>query len=322
MFKRFMVSLGLAASLVLGGLSVPTFAHAAPAVSDTITPPPIPDLTKVKQTTLKGFKDIKAAPPTKDAARSGTQRLLTGPYYYYNRASQGTGGFGTLPTGLYGTLGWGAASPSFNGTRDYHTIMQLSVEDTNAQGRQIVEFGARQAGSGMKIFTSHWVNGVGGGYNTGFNVVGTPLYAPGTAVGPGTALTANVKLWIEYTGGHWWFGAHPTGGSFQWVGYYNSNLWTGASPATTFVNADFPQAFGEIASQEAVWSDVCSSMGSNTLATSGAGAFWSSLTFPNLSSTLVSMTWGEVPAGIHTYWNAEALSGRSGRVGGPGDGTC
>lgn len=315
MFKRFMVSLGLAVSLLLGGSQV---VHAA-----QITPPPVPVGTKT--TTLKGFPGIKGHPSIRPSGINQAKSLLTcsPACYYYNKGSQGTGGFATKSTGIYATLGWGAAGPSLNTGTEYHTLMEISAEKTVGGQRQIVEVGARDDGSGMKIFMYHWINGVGQGYNTNFTVSGTPTYAPGTAVGPGTALTASVKLWIEYISGNWWIGSHPTGGPFQWIGYYSGSLWTGATPSvTTFTDVDFPQAFGEIASTQATYTDVCSSMGSNTLATSTVGASWSSVTFPNLSSTLVNMTWTESPAGIHTYWNAEGLSARSARLGGPGKSGC
>lgn len=325
MSKRMLVPLIAVLALILAGLS-------APALAAAVTPPPdwpatvsgehrpLPD-TKAGTRTLTGFKAPKGAPPkaAKNNDPAARKALTCSPAcYYYNRGFHDTSGFGTLPTGVYASWGWGAAAPSLNTTADYHTLFQLSVSKTINGNDNHVEVGARDAGSGLQIFTYHWVDGVPQGYNTNFTVVGTPTYAPGTSVGPATGA---LRFWIEYINGDWWVAVYPNSGSFQWVGYFDASLWTGAG-VNGFTNTTLPQAFTELASTEATYSDVCSSMGSNTLATNLAGSSWGSATYPNLSSAVVSMTWGEVPAGIHTYWNAEGLSARSARLGGPGDTGC
>jgi hypothetical protein len=301
----------------------PALAGLGPAQLRAPVAPPVPKKSATDRV-LKGEGKAKLAKGNPGKIRGGkgvaavpSQSLFT-TTYYYNRGFQDTSAFGTLPTGVYASWGWGAAAPSFNSTNDSHTLFQIVASKNIGGNDNHVEVGARDDGSGLEIFTYHWVNGVPQGYNTNFTVVGTPTYAPGTAVSPASGA---LRFWVQYTAGDWWIAVYPNAGAFQWIGYFDDANWTG-NGVNGFTDTTFPQAFTEIASNEATYSDVCSSMGSNTLATNLAGSSWGSVTYPGLSSTLVSITWGESPAGIHTYWNAEGLSARSARLGGPGDTGC
>jgi hypothetical protein len=240
------------------------------------------------------------------------------PCYYYNVGSQGF--TGTLPTYQAVNFGWGAVAPSLQ-SGDAHTLVENSVEKTISGQRQIVEVGARNSGSGMKIFVYHWINSVGQGYGTNFTVVGTPTYAPNTAVGPGTTLTSNLHFHTQYVaagGGYpaaWWIGVYPVGGTFQWVGYYAASLWTGAG-VSGFTDIDLGQVFGEIASTTHLTaSTVCSGMGSETLATNAVGA---SLGSAATNLGLETQFQRESPTGIDPYWNVASLSNSTFRFGGPG----
>jgi hypothetical protein len=336
---KLLARLGVAAataSLMLVGAAVAPLQAAPradlPAVTvwDLPVDDSIPEAPKVTpgttQHTLVGSGGLKNRPPS--AVRGAAQaRLLTCTVcYYYNVGNQGFSS-GTLPDGVFANFGWGAAAPVL-AAGDYHTLVELAVVKSVGGLRQIVEVGARSAGSGMQIFVYHWIDDVPQGYGTNFTVVGTPTYAPGTSVGPGTGLTANIRFGIQYIaagGGFpaaWWIAAYPVGGTAQWLGYFAASLWTGAG-VSGYTNGDYIPVFGEIASPTATAASVCSGMGSETLATTLVGASLGSVLYPNKATGDVNLNVYEDPAGIHPYWNAEALGTpgniRTFRFGGPGN---
>lgn len=327
----------LAALVATAGLAGVPASAAAPSAPDpfaastiAIGKPPV-NATGVK---LAGVRAPKALPAKAGAgAQAKTFSALSpGLSYYYNAGSQGfpLAGQSTYPTGVVANFSaMIAGNPKLDTTRDYHTLMEASAEKTVGGLRQVVEIGVTvdQNLNGdiqPRIFVYHWVNGVGQCYN-GCGYVALTGVTPNA----GSIVTTSKSFGVmHFTSAQaspagWWFCMGAPNACTTWLGYIPDTKYTGASPSvTTFTNLDYGQLFGEIAAGDSDPAEVCTDMGSYTLATPTAGAYFGSATFTGIAAADTNLYVREAPTGIASYWNAEALgtvgNQRSFRFGGPG----
>lgn len=301
------------------------------------TPLPEPPSANFKQqgTLPKGVRGLKGMPgqSVKQTKTSSPLGLLSGcasPCYYYNVGSQGF--TGTLPTGSYGYYSVNA-NPSIPtlSSGDYHTLAENAVQKDIGGQRNIVEVGWTIDRTGVNgtdyikphLFVFWWKNGVAQCYNG----CGWVPY-PGAAFTVGQLVpssTTSLKLGIENSGGNWWVWASDSStGVGGWIGYYPGTLWSQPNsygPAVSgFTNVDYAQFFGEIASNNAPASTVCTDMGSLIRPTtpSTVSAYISSVAYIGLPTSSVSMYVRPEPTGIDPYWNTQVVNSRTFRYGGPG----
>jgi hypothetical protein len=207
--------------------------------------------------------------------------------YYYAVGSQDVSTFSPAVTGL--NVNIDVYKPTVNTAKGgIHSLAQMDIEDTAGANR--VEFGwnvdpGLYGDSNTHLFTHYTVNNVSGGYNSGVvHGAGTACAAATTIpVAPGdTILTTTTPLTLKafsvqhfVTGGlgAWWISYNSA-----WVGCLPDTLWTAASQ--TFVDADYVQVFGEVASSHDYASGAgvkpCDQMGSGVspaVTTTGAARF-------------------------------------------------
>ena len=306
----------------LGLLAGGSPAHAASAS----TPPHDPVVSQPV-----GVHGVKGLPPKKLPGKKAevVTNALASVNYYYNVGSMGF--TGTLPTGTYGTFSaMATGNPDFDSVNDYHTLMEITAEKTVGGLRQVVEAGVTvdplvNPDLQPRLFFFHWINGVPQCYNgCGWTDISTCSF------NAGDVLTTAKKIGLEHftsptvsvPGWYAWVG--PTSGTTGgcWAGYFPDTQWSGASPSVSFPNEDYGQLFGEVASSRSPSSQVCSGMGSNTLATSTTGAFFGSATFQGITAANTNLYVREAPTGIQGEWNAEPVGTvgniRTFRFGGPG----
>lgn len=282
---------------------------------------------------LEGIRAPKAL-PAKAKAGVQTKSLSTlspGLSYYYNVGSQGfpIAGQSTYPTGVVANFSaMIAGNPKLDVANDYHTLMEVSAEKTVGGLRQVVEVGVTvdQGVNGdiqPRVFVFTWLNGVAQCYN-GCGYVALSGVTPNA----GSIVTTSKSFGaIHFTAAQanpagWWFCTGAPNACTTWMGYVPDTKFTGASPSVSFPNLDYGQAFAEIAAGDSDPAEVCTDMGSYTLATPTAGAYFGSATFTGIAAADTNLYIREAPTGIDPYWNAEALgtvgNQRSFRFGGPG----
>jgi hypothetical protein len=299
-----------------------------PLASSLAKPPSAPPKIFKTLPSPKGVKISKKAPP---AASGGMSTFSTCPVacYYYNVGSQGFAS-APFPTGDYANFSVNTPSVPVLNSTDYHTLAEAAVQKTTSNGlQQTIELGWTIDNQGVNgadhtnphIFLGWWKNGVFTCYNgCGWVPYAGATYTIGQLI-PGT--TTALKFGWQYDSGNWWGWVSNTAGTVGgWIGYLPGTLWTSnntyGTAVTGFSDADLVQNFGEIAANNTPASTDCTDMGSQTLATTTAGASIGSVSYPNIAVGSVNVYWHESPAGIQPYWNAESLSTRTMRYGGPG----
>jgi hypothetical protein len=278
MFKRLLVSLLLA----IGLLAIPASSFAA-EVKPTLptVEPKIPALVNAAPgdyVVKTGVKKAKKAPlDTNVKTGKSALALCTSTCYYYNTMYQNVAS--NQQAAIYANVSEHQPSVSqYSGSYD-HSLAELAVIRGTGSGRQIVEVGwAVEPGvfTGSNwykthFFVYHWINGVGQGYGTNFvRYTGTNA----SPIGPGDLITITSPA-TAHSYGLQYNSASPTGGAWwvsydgKWVGYFPSTLWTSASPTATFVQGQYMQAFGEVASLD---NATCSNMGNTVAGSGGSGA--------------------------------------------------
>lgn len=250
--------------------------------------------------------------PYQPTARKQAQTMLSGGYKY----AGGSHRPGSTKDGAWANI---TVAKPYTASGD-HSLVELSAQGGPTDRELIVEVGwvvdPAFGDSDPHLFASRWVNNVWAGcYFEGCGWVdatpsvttddlGLNLASVASAASPG-----NIKKFaVQWFSGNWWVSYDNV-----WIGYWSDDLWQFASPAVAQYNsASFFQAFGE------VWSNTgtsCTDMGNGLMSsnTNAAGVFsWAYLP----AGTYPASSWGiqDHPS----EYTATALSGRSGRLGGPG----
>jgi len=192
---------------------------------------------------------------------------------------------------------------------DFHTLAEISVQ--SADGSNTVEVGWNvdrtvNGDEDPHLFVFHWVNGV----QSCYNACGFTQYSKTTTPGDTLPLNVTRQFGIQHFGGNWWV-AYDS----EWIGYYPDSLWNGA-----YTRAGVQQFFGEVAASNTT---PCTAMGNGVDANSTSAARFGSVALLNASAvaSVAVRTLGPDKETASPY-PLVALSTRTFRFGGPGNGTC
>lgn len=258
----------------------------------------------------------------KGNGKTASAKLLTTcPCFNYAKGQQGF--TSNYPTTIQGKAYIGNPYV-YNMASGNHTLMELAVSHHETSGHaNTVEFGyTKDAGvcgqsTSPCMFVFDWVNDVPQGYNgTGgfvnYTGTGASPYHPGDSLSAlvGTAHTFGIQL--DTANNNVWAYFNATGTN-QWVGYWPATKWTAGG--FTMTNWDTSQPFTEIA--DVATDHPCSDGPTGTLATTSAGAYWTSMAH-NTGATAPNYAWSVQPSGITAELNAATVSATTGRLDGPG----
>jgi hypothetical protein len=181
---------------------------------------------------------------------------------------------------------------------DYHTLAEIAVQ--SADGRQIVEVGwtvdrAVNGDDDPHLFVYHWVDRTESCYNGCGFVPYSRIAWPGMTL----PLDVSKRFGIQYYNGAWWI-AYDT----EWLGYFPVSLWGG-----TFTRSGLVQWFGEVAASNIA---PCTDMGNGRSADDPYAARIGSVSLLNGPEPNIALK------ALSIYYNAQALSTRTMRYGGPG----
>ena len=271
---------------------------------------------------------------------AGASPALAAVSYYYAGGHQNF--TGTLPTYIIANVT--VHAPALDTSKDYHTLAELAIEkdvDNTSDGvtnptRNIVEVGWTVdnivfGDTNPHLWVGRWVNGVFGGYNTGFVncnscVAGQPdNWDAGDTLTAGTTMRMGAQYCSTGCTAGWWVWAYINGATAEWLGYFPATTWTGATPAvTTFTDGAQVHAFGEMATETSLGGPGCTDEGDGNFASAGppaTGALISSVTLGGIATGSVNITAVSVVTDP-TKFNKVDLGTpgniRSFRYGGPG----
>jgi hypothetical protein len=323
------IGVALLAAILGAGLATGT-AQAAPTPTPTGTRYATPPTNPTGKAVKGGVHALKGNPRS-----TGVSTLASGgPWFDYNKGSQGF--TGTLATGI--SAGIRPQNPYLDTSKDYHSLAEIDVEKTIGGNRNIVELGWTKdptvcAGktNTLCLFVFWWKNGVAQCYN-GCGWVDYVPTPPTVNIDAGDAIPAadinsnpSKVFYITHFNSAWW--ASYDG---KWLGWYPDTLWTASNaygPAVAgFTDADFSQAWGEVAVGETsagsgVKSPSCSDMGTGTQGSTGAlpAGFIGNLAFDNIPLASVNASVSSVATGtLNPYFTVFKASGRTFYYGGTG----
>lgn len=201
--------------------------------------------------------------------------------YYY-------GGAGQVVTDSIAAVNMTVHQPTLT-AGDFHTLAELAAFTGSGPTRQIVEIGWNvdptlyptpvADKNKPHLFVGWWKDNAFCGYNNNLNAVcgasgyttfaGTSAFSAGAVI---SAATTAIRVFVQHTGGAWWFWAGTSAAAGDWIGYVNDTSW-GASSFSSFTSA---QVFGEVAANVAA---PTTQMGNGLCATSTVGASFGSMTY-------------------------------------------
>ena len=334
LIKRGLVGLAaVVALLALGGVGTAQAADSGDSVIDwtftkgggqnvidwTLLPPsPTPPPGLPSDYAPAGKHANKGQPLVSTKTRTSSTLLADDVYYTYVQGAATLANDGIYANGTIANpaIHTGALPQDGQGT---HSLMELAATRSIGGKRQIVEVGWTKdpvicsSNPGYPcLFVFNWVDDQPGCYNgCGFvQYTGTGSTVAGSTLQSSVGLTK--KFGIVFFNNAWWI-AYDTG----WVGYFPLTDWTSVNPAlSTFTQADYWQAFGEVASIND--STPCSDMGSGDQGSTGVSGStvprWSSATFQT-GTVFPSFTYSSTDPVAYSYAGPSA---RSFYLGGPG----
>lgn len=293
----------------------------APALADPVPAPPnkgIPGATVDPPTPRLDVdhkpKGVKAPKGLNTGTATDTRTACASVCYKYSTGAQ-LFSAGQEPTGASIRQ---TVSNQFLDTRDYHTVVEMSMQNVDpvTGNRNVVEIGQHvdrtvNGDADTHLFVFSWVNGVQGSYNGGngyAHAVGcSPCAGDSIQSAVGTAKTFE---W-QHIGTAWWAKYNA-----NYVGAFPDSTWGG-----NFTNATVVQNFGEVAASTSNNSsddadESCSDMGSGGHAGTSSST---SIDQYTLTGTAAVPSMGQGVVSVPGIWGYVQNSPTWIRIGGEGD---